>query len=76
LGTTLSKLQARLLELTPGKLMTRDNLASMSVPNVCSGPFPAVFGIEPVALEAIAPDYLAPAAIHSRYEAYRAHSGR
>ena len=76
LGPAMSKLQARVLELAPGKLMTRDNLASMSVPNVCSGPFPAVFGIEPAALEAIAPDYLAPAAIHSRYETYRAHSGR
>jgi NADH dehydrogenase len=76
LGPTLSKLQARVLEIAPGKLMTRDNLASMSVPNVCSAPFPAVFGIEPVALEAIAPEYLAPTAIHSRYEAYRAQSGR
>jgi NADH dehydrogenase len=76
LGPKLSRLQAHMLELAPGKLMTRDNLASMSVPNVCSRPFPEVFGIEPVALEAIAPDYLDPAAIHSRYETYRAHSGR
>lgn len=76
LGPTLSQLQARVLELLPFKLMTRDNLASMSVDNVCKGPFPAVFGIEPAALEAIAPDYLAPAAIHSRFDPYRASSGR
>ena len=76
LGPTLSRLQARVLELLPVKLMTRDNLASMSVDNVCAGPFPAVFGIEPAALEAIAPDYLAPAAIHSRFDPYRAASGR
>ena len=76
LGPALSRLQARVLEIAPGKLMTRDNLASMSVPNVCSAPFPAVFGIEPAALEAIAPDYLAPAAARSRYDTFRAHSGR
>ncbi len=76
LGPALSRLQARLLELLPFKLMTRDNLASMSVDSVCPGPFPAVFGIEPAALEAIAPEYLAPAAIHSRYDAHRAQGGR
>jgi uncharacterized protein YbjT (DUF2867 family) len=72
LGPKLSALQARVLELLPIKLMTRDNLASMSVDNVCPGPFPAVFGITPAALEAIAPGYLAPAAIHSRFDPYRA----
>lgn len=76
LGPTLSRLQARLLELLPFKLMTRDNLASMSVDNVCEGPFPAVFGIEPAALEAIGPEYLAPAAIRSRFDPYRANRGR
>ncbi len=75
LGPTLSRFQARFLELLPFKLMTRDNLASMSVDNVCQGPFPAVFGIEPAALEAIAPEYLAPAAIRSRFDPYRARSG-
>ena len=48
----------------------------MSVPNVCSAPFPAVFRIEPAALEAIAAEYLAPAAVRSRYDTFRAHSGR
>lgn len=76
LSPALSRLQARMLELAPGKLMTRDNLASMSVPNVCSAPFPPVFGIEPSALEAIAPGYLAPGAARSPYDTFRAHSGR
>ena len=75
LGPMLSRLQARVLEVLPFKLMTRDNLASMSIDNVCQGPFPAVFGIDPATLEAIAPEYLAPAAIHSRYDPYRARSG-
>lgn len=53
----LAYLQARLLEMLPGELMSRDNLESMKVPNVTSEPFP--FGIQPQALEAIAPTYLA-----------------
>jgi NADH dehydrogenase len=57
LGDRLSYLQARLMELLPVKLMTRDNYYSMQVPSVCDGAFP--FGIEPVALEAVAPAWLA-----------------
>ena len=56
--------------------MTRDNLRSMQADNVCAGPFPPVFGIEPVALEAIAPRYLAPAAQRSAYDSLRARGGR
>ena len=56
--------------------MSRDNLASMAKDSVCDGPFPGVFGVTPVALEAIAPDYLSPAAMRSRYDRYRAGSGR
>jgi uncharacterized protein YbjT (DUF2867 family) len=76
LGARLSKLQATLLEILPGRLMSRDNLASMARDSICSGPFPSVFGVTPTALEAVAPDYLAPAAMRSRYEGYRAGSGR
>ena len=76
LGPALSSLQARLLELAPGRLMTRDNLASMQVDNVAPGPFPEVFGIQPVALESVAPGWLAPAAMHSRFDTFRAQSGR
>jgi uncharacterized protein YbjT (DUF2867 family) len=54
----LGYLQAWVMEKLPGKLITRDNLRSMQVPNVCSGSFP--FGIQPQPLEAIAPGYLAP----------------
>lgn len=76
LGPGLSALQARLLELLPVKLMTRDNLASMQQDNVTDAPFPAVFGIAPKALESIAPEYLGPGATHSRYDEFRAHGGR
>jgi uncharacterized protein YbjT (DUF2867 family) len=75
LGERASMLQARLLELSPVKLMTRDNLRSMQVPSVCDAAFP--FGIEPVALEAVAPGWLAPAANpDARYDGMRSHARR
>jgi hypothetical protein len=66
--------QARLLELSPVKLMTRDNIRSMQVPSVCGTPFP--FGIEPAALEALAPSWLAPISPRERYPALRTHARR
>jgi len=72
LGPALSKLQATLLEHLPGTLMSRDNLASMQLPSVCTGAFPPLFGFEPTALEAVAPEYLT-AAMRDRYAGIRAH---
>jgi uncharacterized protein YbjT (DUF2867 family) len=65
----LAYLQAWVMERLPGKLLTRDNLLSMQVPNVCEAPFP--FGIEPQALEAVAPLYLAPVGPRERYPQFR-----
>jgi glutathione S-transferase len=51
------------MECLPGEpLLSRDNLASMTVPNVASGQQPglAELGITPAALEAVLPLYLAP----------------
>jgi uncharacterized protein YbjT (DUF2867 family) len=72
----LAQLQAFVLEHLPGKLMTRDNLRSMSVDNVCSGPFPAVFGFAPASLEAVAPQYLSDSSSRARYDQFRHHAGR
>ena len=72
LGPALSKLQARVLELVPGTPMSRDNLASMTRDAICDGPFPAVFGLTPVSLEATAPAWLAEHASRSRYDPLRA----
>ena len=58
LGPRLSYLQAALLELTPGPLLSRDNLRSLSVESVCSGAPAAELGITPAPLEGIAPSYL------------------
>ena len=70
------RLQARLLEFVPGTPMSRDNLKSMEVDSVCNCDFPAVFGIAPTALAAVAPTYLGPAAARSAYDAYRSQGGR
>lgn len=77
LGEVLSYLQAWLLELKPGKkLMTRDNFFAMTVDNVCSGGWPAVFEFQPAALEAIAPTYLGVGASRARYDRFREHAHR
>ncbi len=76
LGPRLGRLQALALEVLPGTLMSRDNLASMERDSVCACDFPSVFGIVPTALSAIAPAYLAPDAERNRFDAIRATSGR
>jgi NADH dehydrogenase len=63
--------QAWMLEHLPGKLMTRDNVRSMQVPNVCSDPSAVPPGLAPQALEAIAPTYLAPLSSRARYPQLR-----
>jgi len=61
-------LRARAL---PGKLMSRDNLASMQKDSVCGCDFSGGVGIAATALEAVAPSYLAPGAARSHYDDYR-----
>ena len=76
LGSGLAGLQAAFFEHLPGKLLTRDNLKSLGVPNVSTAPFPAVFGFKPTALEAVAGRWLAPASGRARYGRYRHDAGR
>ena len=70
LNDTLSYWQARVLELLPGKLLTRDNYYSMKVDAVSSAPLP--FGIPQTPLEAAAPTWLAQHTPRNRYNAFRA----
>ncbi len=73
----VAKMQAFTFEHLPGKLISRDNLLSMSVDNICSGPFPGVFGFTPSAMEAVAPEYLTPGSTpRARYDRYRYLAGR
>jgi len=69
LGTGLSLLQAAVLERLPGKMLTMDNVRSMSVPSVSGAPLP--FGIVPTAMEAVVPLYLAHAAPREKLGALR-----
>lgn len=76
LNPTLSMLQGAMMELLPVKLMTRDNVRSMQVDSVCDCAFPAVFGLTPSPLEAVAPAYLSGNAPRADYLRFRAHAGR
>lgn len=71
----LATLQALAMECLPGEpLLSRDNLASLSVPNVPGGQLPglAQLGITPASLEAVLPTYLAPGTGVARLDAWRA----
>lgn len=74
LGRALSYCQAYAMEWLPVKLMTRDNLRSMTVDSVCDCAFP--FGIKPQALEAAAPAWLATRTPRARYQRFRNAAGR
>jgi NADH dehydrogenase len=64
-------MQAWSLEHLPGRLMTRDNVRAMQVPNVCSDPSAVPAGLVPQALEAVAPSWLAPLGSRARYPQLR-----
>lgn len=77
LPAPLAYLQALALEFAPGgPVMTRDNLASMSVDNVCASAWPSVFDFEPAAMETIVPQYLARDSSRGRYDLFRYKAGR
>jgi NADH dehydrogenase len=75
LGPRLSYLQALVMEVLPGPLLTRDNVRSMRVDNVCSCAWPELFGFAPAALEAVLPTYLE-GGPRSHYGIFRARAGR
>ena len=72
----IARLEAAVFEHLPGPLLTRDNLRSMEVPNVCDAPFPERFGFAPSSLESVLPQYLADASPRGRYDRYRLKAGR
>lgn len=79
LPLAVGRLQATLMELMPGEpLMSRDNVASMSVPNVATGTLPglAALDIAPSALPPIAEIYLGPRQGRARYGMLRANARR
>lgn len=66
----LAMLQARLMELAPQPLMSRDNVRSMRSDNVASGA-PLPFGLQPTALESVVPGWLGKAGPRARYYPFR-----
>jgi len=74
LNAKYSMLQSWIMEWLPGKLMSRDNVLSMSLPSTSNVAFP--FGMQPTALEAVAPVYLQGINARSRFNLLRYHAGR
>lgn len=75
LGPRLSYLQALFTEYSPWPILTRDNVRSMSVDNVCACEWPAEFGFAPAPLEAVMPSYLETGP-HTYYQSLRARARR
>jgi len=74
LSDGLSWMQARMMELLPVRVMSRDNVRSMQVPNTSAEPLP--FGLSATPLEAVAPVYLKGYYPRSRYSEFRYYAGR
>jgi NADH dehydrogenase len=75
LPDAIGRLQALAMEMLPGApLMSRDNLASMQVPNVAGGRLPglAQLGIAAATLDSVAPGYLAAGQGPARLDRWRA----
>ena len=75
----IAAVQATLMELMPGEpLISRDNLASMTVPSVASGTLPGLdaLGIRPTAMSAVAPGYLSRGQGPARLDGFRARARR
>ncbi len=71
LGKLSSKLLARILEMLPGKLMSRDNFRSLQVDSLCKINGLDELGIVPHTIEGILPQYLAGQTARRRYDLYR-----
>lgn len=76
LNHQISYLQAWMMEFLPVQLLSRDNLRSTQIDSVASQPFPALFGVTPTPLEAVAPHYLGGDTQRASYLRFRVNAGR
>jgi NADH dehydrogenase len=76
LNDTLSRMQARMLGLLPGKPFTMDNYYSLQHDSVCSNNALPTLGINPAPIAAVVPAYLAGCNARGRYQGLRRHSRR
>ncbi len=68
-------IQARIMELAPQPLMSRDNVRSMRADNIASGE-PMPFGFEPTSLETVAPAYIGQRSLRASYYPSRTRARR
>jgi len=76
LSDSMSRLNARLLGLVPGKPFTMDNYLSATVPNVSDDNALPRLGIHPTAVEAVVPTFLGPHEKNNRYQSLRREARR
>lgn len=67
----LTQVMAFAMECLPGKMMSIDNVRSMTIDSVCAGGCVFPFGIVPQSLEATAPAWLAQRSPRGRYAQFR-----
>ncbi len=76
LNNTLSMAQAFMMELSPFRLLSRDNIRSMQVDSVCSAQIAAELGVTPASLDVVVPEYLLNQNPRAAYDAFRSAAGR
>lgn len=76
LPDSLSRLQARVLGIMPGKPFSMDNYHSLQIDSVCTCNALPGLGIRPTPVSAVVPGYLARNCARGRYDGYRRQSRR
>lgn len=71
LGDGLSRFQARLLGVLPGRPFTLDNYHSLQIDSICDQNAFADLGITPQTVESVVPRYLAQGGYRDRLDRYR-----
>lgn len=76
LPNSLAYLQAWFMEWLPNPPLSRDNLDSLSIDNLASGPIAPELGVHPTTMEAEVPAYRSTNTPRGRLMRYRDHAGR
>ncbi len=76
LSDTLARVQARILELVPGKPFSTDNFLSLSVHSICEENGFKKLGIKPRSLQVELPHTLGTGPVRTRYDTYREKAAR
>lgn len=76
LGKNMSLLQGTFMQFLPIKLLSRDNVKSMFVDNVCQQPMANELRVVPTDLQAVISGYLVQNTPRGQYDHFRAAAGR